>query len=208
MQHTSKEIGRERFRRQTGRRNDMYFRHGRVTGNRRVATPQQSRRSAPAGRYGFRWGQKGTHTSRTIMLERASGGDGQLSARRNARRLPRCDPRGQLPGQAHRGDPEALQSAALGVVCARSEVPLFRLMRRCWYADLNGQAISRVAAGARTRPAARASAPPVLRMRPGEELARQQMTDALNERSAAALTRARLIRWCETQLPLGRNRDT
>ena len=41
-------------------------------------------------------------------------------------------------------------------------------------------------------PLLRASAPPVLRMRPGEELARQQMTDALNRAVGSRLSESTL----------------
>ena len=60
------------------------------------------------------------------------------------------------------------------------EVPLFRVMRRCWYADRDGQPILALLLALARDPLLRVTAPPVLRMRPGEELARQQMTDALN----------------------------
>jgi hypothetical protein len=60
------------------------------------------------------------------------------------------------------------------------EVPLFRVMRRCWYADRDGQAILALLMVLARDPLLRVTAVPVLRMRPGEELARQQMTDALN----------------------------
>ena len=59
-------------------------------------------------------------------------------------------------------------------------VPLFRVMRTCWYADKNGQAVLALLLALARDPLLRLTAPPVLRMRPGEELARQQVTDALN----------------------------
>lgn len=60
------------------------------------------------------------------------------------------------------------------------EVSLFRVMRRCWYTDRDGQPLLAMLLALARDPLLRASAPPVLRMRPGEELARQQMTDSLN----------------------------
>lgn len=59
------------------------------------------------------------------------------------------------------------------------EVPLFRVLRRCWYADREGHAILAVLLALARDPLLRITAPPVLRMRSGEELARQQMADAL-----------------------------
>ncbi len=60
------------------------------------------------------------------------------------------------------------------------QVPIFRIMRRCWYADPDGQALLALLLALARDPLLRVTATPILRMRPGEELARQQMTDALN----------------------------
>lgn len=60
------------------------------------------------------------------------------------------------------------------------EVPLFRVVRKCWHTDRNGQAVLAILLALARDPLLRITAPPVLRMRPGDELARQQMTDALN----------------------------
>lgn len=59
------------------------------------------------------------------------------------------------------------------------EILLFRIMRRCWYADGNGRALLALLLALARDPLLRTTAPPILRMRPGEELARQQLTDAL-----------------------------
>src|SRR5690606_1625497 len=72
------------------------------------------------------------------------------------------------------------------------EVLLFRVMRRCWYADPDGQAILAMLLALARDPLLRASAPPVLRMRPGEELARQQMTDALDRVVGSRLSESTL----------------
>jgi hypothetical protein len=128
---------------------------------------------------GFRWGQKGTHTSRTIMLE-------ELRAL-----LANCRP------DATRDDyiSAVLEDNCLGkrtvatrkLSCQRlselyaldPELLLFRIMRRCWYADRDGQALLALLLALARDPLLRITAPPILRMRSGEELARQQLTDAL-----------------------------
>lgn len=141
---------------------------------------------------GFRWGEKGTHTSRTIMLDElrsvlancrpdatrddyltAIQGDNCLGKRTAAtRRLSR-----QRLTELYALDPE---------------VPLFRIMRRCWYSDRDGQAILALLLALARDPLLQASAPPVLQMRPGEELARQQMTDALNQAVGSRLSESTL----------------
>ena len=128
---------------------------------------------------GFRWGQKGTHTSRTIMLDElrtllancrpdatrddyisAVLEDNCLGKRTLATRKLSC----QRLSELYALDPEVL---------------LFRVMRRCWYADRGGQALLALLLALARDPLLRTTAPAILRMRPGEELARQQLTDAL-----------------------------
>ena len=85
-------------------------------------------------------------------------------------------------GQAHGGDSENLESASFGVICdSTRRCFCFRIMRRCWYADRAGQPVLALLLALARDPLLRASVPPILRMRPGEELARQQLTDALNQ---------------------------
>lgn len=130
---------------------------------------------------GFRLGEKGTHTSRTIMFK-------ELRAV-----LHSC------PADATREDYLAaihdenclgkrtvatrkLSSQRLSELYALDPgVPLFRIMRRCWPADRNGQAVLALLLALARDPLLRASAPAVLRMRPGEELGRQQIRDALHQ---------------------------
>ena len=128
---------------------------------------------------GFRWGDRGTHTSRTIMLD-------ELRAV-----LENCKPdagRRDYLTAIHEDNclgkrtasTRKLSSQRLSELYALDpEVLLFRVMRRCWYADRDGQALLALLLALARDPLLRASAPPLLRMRPGEELARQQLTDAL-----------------------------
>ncbi|NLY00884.1 MAG: hypothetical protein GXY83_32740 [Rhodopirellula sp.] len=137
---------------------------------------------------GFRWGDRGTHTSRTIMFD-------ELRAV-----LDNCRPnavRDDYLVAIHEDNclgkrtvaTRRLSSQRLSELYALDpEVPLFRIMRRCWYADREGQAILAMLLALARDPLLRASAPPVLRMRPGEELVRQQMTNALNREVGSRLS--------------------
>jgi hypothetical protein len=138
-----------------------------------------SHRPAEDRRLGFRFGDKGTHTSRTIMVD-------ELRAV-----LAHCPPdakRADYLAAIHEDNclgkrtvaTRKLSSQRLSELYALDpEVPLFRVMRRCWYADRHGQAVLALLLALARDPLLRVTALPVLRMRPGEELARQQMTDAL-----------------------------
>lgn len=67
-------------------------------------------------------------------------------------------------------------------------VPLFRLLRVCWYADDDGRPLLAILAAMARDPLLRATVPPILRMRPGEELARQQLADALSDEVGSRLS--------------------
>lgn len=141
---------------------------------------------------GFRWGQKGTHTSRTIMLDELQSllancrpetthddyisavlEDNCLGKRTVATRKLSC----QRLSELYALDPD---------------VQLFRVMRRCWYADRDGGALLALLLALARDPLLRITAPPILRMRPGEELARQQLTDALGRAVYGRLSDATL----------------
>jgi hypothetical protein len=141
---------------------------------------------------GFRWGDKGTHTSRTIMLS-------ELRAV-----LANCLP------EAVRDDYLAaiLEDNCLGKRTATTRklssqrlselyaldpnVPLFRVMRHCWYANPDGQGLLALLLALARDPLLRITGPPVLRLRTGEELARQQLTDALNRAVGSRLNQSTL----------------
>lgn len=163
---------------------------------------------------GFRWGDKGTHTSRTIMLD-------ELHAI-----LDNCRPdaaRDDYLAAIHDDNclgkrtvaTRRLSSQRLTELYALDpDVLLFRVMRKCWYADQRGQAILAMLLALARDPLLRASAKPVLRMRPGEELARQQMTDALNRTVGSRLSESTLDKvvrntassWTQSEHLKGRGR--
>jgi hypothetical protein len=129
---------------------------------------------------GFRWGEKGTHTSRTIMLD---------ELRAVLANSPPNATRDEYLSAIHEDNCLGKRTAATRKLSSQRlselyaldpKVPLFRVMRRCWYADRDGKAVLALLLALARDPLLRTSAPPVLRMRPGEELARQQITDALN----------------------------
>lgn len=141
---------------------------------------------------GFRWGPKGTHTSRTIMLDELRAvlatcrpdatRDNYLAAIQEDNCL------GKRTAATRK-----LSSQRLSELYALDpEVPLFRVMRRCWYADRDGQAVLALLLALARDPLLRVAAMPVLRMRPGEELIRQQMTDALNRAVGSRLNECTL----------------
>ena len=141
---------------------------------------------------GFRWGQRGTHTSRTIML-----GELRLLLDHCRPEATRADYLSAIREDNCLGKRTAatrkISSQRLSELYALDpKVSLFGAMRRCWYADRDGQAVLALLLALARDPLLRVSAPPVLRMRPGEELARQQMTDALSRAVGSRLSESTL----------------
>jgi len=143
-------------------------------------------------RVGFRWGSKGTHTSRTIMLEelRAVVASRPPDATRDEYLAAINDDNclGKRTAATRK-----LSSQRLSELYALDpEVLLFRVLRRCWFADRHGHPLLALLMALARDPLLRATAPPIMRMRPGEELARQQLTDALSRTVGSRLNEATL----------------
>lgn len=137
---------------------------------------------------GFRWGNKGTHTSRTIMLEelRLLLANSQPDATRedylSAIYEDNC--LGKRTAATRRLSSQRL-SELYGL---DPSIPLFRVMRRCWYTDREGQPLLAMLLALVRDPLLRASAAIALKVRPGEELARQHVTDALRRAVGSRLS--------------------
>jgi hypothetical protein len=132
-----------------------------------------------ARQFGFREGDIGTHTSRTIMLEELHGVLAQLppEAARAGYTEAIVD-RNALGKQTEAT--RRLTDQRLGELYALDiRVPLFRVLRHLWPLDAQAQPQLAMLCALARDPLLRATAAPVLTMRPNQELARQAMTDAL-----------------------------
>ena len=153
----------------------MLFEHGLPTAHKSARTAGD----AGLRDAGFRWGDRGTHTSRTIMLD-------ELRAV-----LERCPPdasRDDYLTAIHDDNCLGKRTAATRKLSSQRlselygldpSITLFRVMRRCWYADRDAKELLAMLLALARDPLLRASAPSVLGLRLGEELARQHMTDAI-----------------------------
>lgn len=163
---------------------------------------------------GFRWGKKGTHTSRTIMLD-------------ELQTLLACCQQDASPEDYTTA---IIEDNCLGkrTVATRkltfqrlselyaldSQIPLFKIMRYFWYADSSRQEIFPLLLALARDPLLRATALTIMRMRPGEELARQPLIDALNHAAGNRLsenTLDKVVRnaassWTQSGHLKGRNR--
>ena len=142
--------------------------------------------------FGFRSGDKGTHTSRTMMLA-------ELAAL-----LAICGP------DSSREDYMAaiIEDNVLGksTVSTRKlsaqrlaelytldrSVPLFRLLRRVWDFDSAGQALSALLVALARDPLLRSTATSVLDLRPGDSFKRETMAEAIRKTTKDRLNDATL----------------
>ena len=144
------------------------------------------------GELGFRFGDKGTHTSRTMMLDELS----TLLRVCNPSAL-RADYVKALVDDNCLGK-RTLSTRRLSLqrmselYALDAGVPLFRLLRQFWYADekAHGQLALLVSLG--RDPLLRATCPVVLSMSVGEEIARQRFTDAIRSAVEGRLNDATL----------------
>lgn len=163
---------------------------------------------------GFKFGDKGAHTSRTIMLA-------ELSAL-----LHRTKPDATRADFVH----SLIEENCLGKHTASTRqltlqrltelyaldlaVPLFRLFRLYWDADEKSHSQLALLLALARDPLLRATADPVLDTIPGEEIARQKLTNALREAVSGRLNDAildKVVRntassWTQSGHLDGRNR--
>src|SRR5580698_10544379 len=136
---------------------------------------------------GFHFGDKGTHTSRTMMLD-------ELSAllRVSKPEAVRADYVKLLVDDnclgKHTLSTRRLSLQRMTELYALDvSVPVFRLLRQFWYADEKSHGQIALLTSIARDPLLRATAPVVLSMSMGEEIARQHFTDAIGEAVAGRL---------------------
>lgn len=168
------------------------------------------------GRIGFRFGDKGTHTSRTIMLEELSSllrASNHSSSREEYRKLIIQDNcLGKRTFSTRRLSFQRL-SELYGL---DRSVLLFRVMHQLWEADERGRPVLALLLAMARDPLLRITALPIIRLRHGEELGRQSFTDALNRGTGSRFNEATLDKivrntassWTQSGHLQGRSRKT
>jgi hypothetical protein len=142
--------------------------------------------------FGFRSGDRGTHTSRTIMLEELS-----ILLDTVAPSAARTD---YLAAIIEKNALDKQTAATRKLTAQRltelytleSSIPLFRVLRRFWQDDTAGRPLLALLCALARDPLLRATAEPVLALRVSEELSRQKITDAIRSAVGARLNDATL----------------
>ena len=137
--------------------------------------------SQPWIKAGFRIGDKGTHTSRTIMFKELD--------------LLFEDQEQGVPREAYVSaiiDQNCLGKQTVStrkLTCQRlselygldPSIPLFRILRYLWQVDETGRPLLALLTALSRDPLLRVTSPPILQLNTGEELMRQKLTDALRQ---------------------------
>ena len=139
---------------------------------------------------GFRFGNKGTHSSRTIMLEELSTllrVSNHSSNRQEYRKLIIQD---NCLGKRTLSTRKLSFQRLSELFALDRGVLLFRVMRQLWQADERGRPLLALLLAMARDPLLRITAPPIIGIRPGEELSRQALTDALNRGTGSRFNEA------------------
>ncbi len=156
-------------------------------------------------RAGLRFGARGTHTSRTMMLaeltELLAGVEEEADRAAYAAAIVDDNLLGKQTAATRR-----LTNQRLGELYGLDPcIPLFRILRRLWTVDAAGRPLLALLCALARDPLLRATAPPVLALPPGAELVRTNLLDALREAVGTRLNDAVLDKvarnaastWCQ-----------
>ena len=128
---------------------------------------------------GFRFGDKGTHTSRTMMLVELTDLLAALPATATREDYAEAIVEDNILGK-QTASTRRLSNQRLGELYGLSQsIPIFRILRRLWDIDEQGRPLIALLCALARDPLLRASAQAVLPMPVGGELTRSSMTSAI-----------------------------
>jgi hypothetical protein len=141
-------------------------------------------------KFGFRSGDRGTHTSRTLMYSELQAVLGAVSSDASREVYASAIVEDNVAGK-HTAATRGSTNQRLGELYGLDpSITLFRVFRRFWEADQAGRPLLALLCSLARDPLLRATAAPILVLREGEELGRQQMTDAIREATGNRLNDA------------------
>jgi hypothetical protein len=130
---------------------------------------------------GFRFGDKGTHTSRTIMLDELSTLLRVCPENSGRAEYVQALVEENCLGKHTQSTRRLTLQRLTELYAFNQAVPVFRLLRMFWHTDDKGHAQLALLAAMARDPLLRATAPVILSMSEGEEVARQRFTDAIRQ---------------------------
>jgi hypothetical protein len=137
--------------------------------------------SERAEQIGFRFGAKGTHTSRTMMFAELSAVFAAVVKGASREDYATAIIEGNCLGKATTAT-RRLTNQRLGELYALDpEVPIFRVLRHLWAADIAGRPLLTLQCAIARDPLLAATVTPILSLRPGSDLQRDAIGAALRE---------------------------
>lgn len=134
-----------------------------------------------AAKVGFRFGAKGTHTSRTMMLEELTAVLSAAPEGASREDYAAAIIEGNCLGKATTAT-RRLTNQRLGELYGLDpQVPLFRVLRRLWSVDAPGRPLLALQCAIARDPLLAATVTPVLALAPGSDLQRDAIRAALRE---------------------------
>lgn len=141
-------------------------------------------------RAGFRFGDKGTHTSRTMMSAELTDLLAAIPASANREDYEDAIVTDNVLGKSTAAT-RRLSNQRLGELYGLDrKVPLFRVLRRLWSADEAGRPLIALLAALARDPLLRATAPAVISLPVGAELIRGSFLDAIRDAVGQRLNEA------------------
>lgn len=130
-------------------------------------------------KFGFRSGDKGTHTSRTIMLEELAALLASVPGNADRRAYLNAIVEANTLGKQTVATRKLTAQRLTELYGLDSNIPLFRVLRKFWRDDQPGHPLLALLCAVARDPLLRATATPVLALRVGEELSRQNITNSI-----------------------------
>jgi hypothetical protein len=142
--------------------------------------------------FGFKFGDIGTHTSRTIMLDEVSLLLQYCSAAANRSDYAQAVLEANCLGKPTLSTRKLSLQRLTELYAVDPTATVFRLLRDLWQIDEKGRPLLALFIALTRDPLLRATAPVVTSMTPGEEIARQKFADALRRATEGRLNESTL----------------
>ena len=141
---------------------------------------------------GFRFGNKGTHSSRTMMLDELSTLLRVCPENSGRPEYARAMVEENCLGKQTLSTRRLTLQRLTELYSLSQSVPLFRLLKMFWRTDDKGHGQLALLAAMARDPLLRATAPAIVSMSEGEEVARQRLTDSIRQAVSDRLNEATL----------------
>ena len=134
---------------------------------------------ADQARYGLRFGDKGTHTSRTMMLSELGDLFTELGAEAGRDDVIAAVVEDNMLGKETTSNRRLSLQRLSELYGLDPSIPIYRVLRRLWDADAAGRPLTALLCALARDPLLRATAGVILPMAPGSELSRSEMIHGL-----------------------------